>query len=596
MDNPKLLSPGEELQFQQLAQLRFWETRQEKIQAEIPDDQASQVNIPYRWELTRGITLHQWQEQCVEAWTVAEGKGVIKVVTGAGKTVLAMAIAERLQQTRLSQLRIAVVVPTVVLLEQWRAEFIERSNLPAEAIGLSGGGHDETFSEKIRVLISVLNSASKKLPTLVRDAGIGNSLLLIVDECHRAGAAEMQKVFQTQRAFSLGLSATPERDSDPSDDDADHSSNEFVAMPLSFEETVLGQELGPVIFELNYAEAISLGVLPPFSICHYGLNLTPQESAKYERTSREITDLRKELERPGRQGLGLIRWCRSKGAANFPAAGRLLGLTVERKRLLFRMEERSKAVVRILETTFAENPTATAILFHESIEEVVRLFQLLRSRGFSVVAEHSEFPDQMRAASLRLFRSGVARIIVSARSLIEGFNVPSADIGIIIAASSSVRQRVQTLGRLLRKSRTKDGVEKHALLHVLYAANTVDEFIYEKADWEQFIGAERNRYFLWPSVESSSPTPAEKAPRAPQPNEQSVDDSTLVPFLKFIPVSKSAINRRRFIMLENTYARYHHSANYFRFPIRRNTLLPKRSRRCSAATTLRFSGCKFWIP
>lgn len=135
----------------------------------------------------------------------------------------------------------------------------------------------------------------------------------------------------------------------------------------------------------------------------------------------------------------------------------------------------------------------------------------------------------MRAASLHLFRSGVARIIVSARSLIEGFNVPSADIGIIIAASSSVRQRVQTLGRLLRKSRTKDGAEKHATLHVLYAANTVDEFIYEKADWEQFIGAERNRYYTWPNVESSPPTLVEKAPRAPQPNEQSVDDSTLSP-------------------------------------------------------------------
>jgi superfamily II DNA or RNA helicase len=223
VDNPNFLSPDEELQYQQLAQLRFWKARQEKVQTETPDNQVSKTAIPSRWELIHGITLHQWQEQCVEAWIKAGGKGVIKVVTGAGKTVLAMAIAERLQQTRLTELRIAVVVPTVVLLEQWKAEFIERSNLPAEAIGLVGGGHDEIFNDKIRVLISVLNSASKKLPALVRDAGVGDSLLLIVDECHRAGAAEMQKIFQTQRAFSLGLSATPERDTDPSDDDSEQS-------------------------------------------------------------------------------------------------------------------------------------------------------------------------------------------------------------------------------------------------------------------------------------------------------------------------------------------------------------------------------------
>src|SRR5437588_4209370 len=98
------------------------------------------------------------------------------------------------------------------------------------------------------------------------------------------------------------------------------------------------------------------------------------------------------------------------------------------------------------------------------------LFSLLRGAGYAVVAEHSEFPDSMRADSLRLFRQGKARVIVSARSLIEGFNVPSADLGIIVAASASVRQRVQTLGRLLRKNRTPNGSEKQATLYVLYTA------------------------------------------------------------------------------------------------------------------------------
>src|SRR6185312_6674115 len=111
----------------------------------------------------------------------------------------------------------------------------------------------------------------------------------------------------------------------------------------------------------------------------------------------------------------------------------------------------------------------------------------------------------MRAESLRLFRKGTASVIVSAKSLIEGFNVPSADLGIIVAASASVRQRVQTLGRLLRRNRTQDGSEKQATLYVLYAAGTVDELIYEKADWEQFVGADRNDYFLWRSVNNSEP-------------------------------------------------------------------------------------------
>ena len=264
--------------------------------------------LPKDWELTRGITLHSWQKECVEDWFSAGKRGIIKVVTGAGKTMLALAIIERLQQRVTPDLRVAIVVPTTVLLDQWREELLAHSNLPETAIGLMGGGESAVFDDRIRILICVLNSAAKKLPALANDKGLASSLLLVVDECHRAGAAEMQRVFQTDRAFSLGLSATPERENDS---DPDDESSEEASAPLEFEDTVLGKELGPVVFELNYSEAIRIGVLPPFQILHYGLGLKPHESVNYERISREIKDLRKELERPGRKGLALIRWCRS---------------------------------------------------------------------------------------------------------------------------------------------------------------------------------------------------------------------------------------------------------------------------------------------
>ncbi len=533
MANFPSLQPAEELLLQQLGQVQFWSRKHSEAESASPAEDATAAaspGLPAAWELTRGIELHAWQQECIDRWFAAGMRGVIKVVTGAGKTILALAIAERLQRQHLPELRVAIIVPTVVLLEQWREEFLSRSNLPPSAIGLMGGGEDAAFNAETRVVICVLNSAARKLPEAVRRAGIGASLLLIVDECHRAGSAEMQKVFRTERACSLGLSATPERDGDAAgEDDSPAGSRDENAEPVEFADSVLGQELGPVIFELNYADAIRLGVLPPFSIVHYGLSLEEPERVEYEKVSREIKNLREELERPGRQGLGLIRWCRSKGAASNPAAGRLIARSAERKRLLFRMEERAKAVAQILREAFAENAETKAILFHESIDEVMRLFALLREQGFAVVAEHSEFPDQMRATSLRLFRQDAARIIVSARSLIEGFNVPSADLGIIVAASSSVRQRVQTLGRLLRKSKASDGAEKHAILHVLYASKTVDELIYEKADWEQFVGAERNRYFLWPDVEGAAPQPVDRAPRSPSPDENAVDDSALRP-------------------------------------------------------------------
>ena len=532
LDDPKVtLNPLEQLQLQQLLQVQFWLKRAAKRPEKKVDSAVEEKKnlMPLKWELTQDITLHPWQIRCIDGWFSNGKRGVIKVVTGAGKTILALAILERLQQSTAPDLCVAIVVPTIVLLEQWRAEIKARGNIPDAAVGLMGGGHDDGFDGEKRILICVLSSASKKLPASVEGRPGAGPVFLIVDECHRAGASEMQKVFHTKREFSLGLSATPERDGDATEANGEEGeeAEEMNAAPVEFEQTVLGQELGPVVFELNYAEAIERGVLPPFQIVHYGLSLKPPESVKYERLSREITDLRKELERPGRQGLGLIRWCRSHAGMSNPAAARFVGLSAERKRLLFLMEARGEAVLRILQDAFTENPETKAILFHESIDEVMRLFSLLREKGIRVVAEHSEFPDPMRAVSLSLFREGAAQVIVSAKSLIEGFNVPSADLGIIVAATSSVRQRVQTLGRLLRKTRNADGVEKSAVLHVLYAAKTVDEIIYEKADWEVFVGAERNKYFVWPDVQNSGPQPMEKAPRRPPVGELSIDEAGL---------------------------------------------------------------------
>lgn len=123
---------------------------------------------------------------------------------------------------------------------------------------------------------------------------------------------------------------------------------------------------------------------------------------------------------------------------------------------------------------------------------------------------------------------GLARIIISAKSLVEGFNVPSADLGVIAASSSSVRQRIQSLGRMLRRKPGGRG----ARIVVLYVRDSEDEAIYERADWEGVIGAERNRYFHWvdeaaPGGWTSGLSEMDKPPRAYLPPSSDVAVSEL---------------------------------------------------------------------
>lgn len=203
------LTPEEELKFQQFQEIDFWRNQSEALNAGVVSDEFTNAaegktaSLPDRWELTRNIVLHDWQSRCLDAWFAANKRGVVKVVTGAGKTTLALAIIERLQQTTVSDLCVAIVVPTIVLLDQWRSEILKGSNLPAACIGFVGAGRSDSFEAGSRIIIAVLNSASKKLAQDVQRSGIADRLLLIVDECHRAGATEMRRVLKQSEHIRL---------------------------------------------------------------------------------------------------------------------------------------------------------------------------------------------------------------------------------------------------------------------------------------------------------------------------------------------------------------------------------------------------------
>lgn len=523
------LTAREQLLLQQLSQLSYWQQqgRRSSEAGALRSSISARVEerLPERWNLLRNVSLYPWQQRAADAWLRAGCRGIIKVVTGAGKTMLALGIIEQLQHTNCPDLRVAIVVPTVVLMDQWKDTFASYGNLPPGAIATLGGSAGEGFGPDTRIVIAVINSAASKLPDSVKRAGIGDRLLLVVDECHRAGAAERRRLFETPRAYSIGLSATPERDDRTAEDLAPSEVNEQEEQAIAGDE-VLSSELGPIVYEMNYADAVRDGVLAPFVVEHYGISLAPNERNRYENLSREITDLRRTLETRTRRGIALIRWCRSASGQKDARARRFISLTNERKLLLYRLDARLQAVREIIRRAFVAYKNPRIIIFHESIDDVMLIFDSLRRLSLPVVAEHSEFPDKMRSESIRLFRDGAAQIIVSARSLIEGFNVPSADIGIVAAASGSVRQRIQTLGRLLRPNPGKD---KRARLIVLYASRTVDEMIYEKADWEAFIGADRNEYYLWPDIERGEPQPVADPPRRPPVTDADVNVESLIP-------------------------------------------------------------------
>src|SRR5438067_2196513 len=104
-------------------------------------DDAQPLAVPADRALPFGVRLdlepRSYQEEAFAAWSRQDGRGVVVLPTGAGKTVLALMAVAQLQA------RTLVVVPTLELLEQWRTTLIERLGAPPEAVGQLGGGRRE---------------------------------------------------------------------------------------------------------------------------------------------------------------------------------------------------------------------------------------------------------------------------------------------------------------------------------------------------------------------------------------------------------------------------------------------------------------------
>ena len=115
--------PKESMLLHQLRLLEWMATtgRKRFVDDDVVSDteQKPHAAIPDKWELTKGITAYPWQETCIANWFKNKGRGTVKVVTGGGKTLLAMSIAQRLQNHEDKDLRLVIVVPTIVLMHQW---------------------------------------------------------------------------------------------------------------------------------------------------------------------------------------------------------------------------------------------------------------------------------------------------------------------------------------------------------------------------------------------------------------------------------------------------------------------------------------------
>ena len=200
------------------------------------------------------MKLREWQEKAFPLWWKNK-RGIIKVVTGGGKTFFAIHCLRKYLEEDHNK-NILIVVPSIALLDQWYESLSQ--NFSDREISLNGGGEQTTSITKI--CISTIDS----LKNIIKEVDASNSLL-IVDECHKIGTEKRGEMLTNNWHATLGLSATPERDYDD---------NFYI---------IIKKILGDIIFDYDYIDAREDEVIVNFKLLYGYAALLPEEENKYRK-------------------------------------------------------------------------------------------------------------------------------------------------------------------------------------------------------------------------------------------------------------------------------------------------------------------------
>jgi DNA phosphorothioation system restriction enzyme len=380
--------------------------------------------------LPSNLELREYQKQAIANWLKNNGRGTLKMATGSGKTITALAIATELYQ-KIGLQVLLIVCPYRHLVIQWARECQKFGMEPILAFESVYNWQDRLSTQ----LYNVRSGNQKFLTIITTNATlIGQGLqsqlrylpertLIVGDEAHNLGAKRLVESLPRNVGLRLALSATPERYFDEDGTEAIFAYFGAVIQP-----------------EFTLADAINAGALVHYLYYPILVELTESETEKY-------ADLTKKIGRA-------IAFDGDRDDNEMVAA-----LLMQRARLLGAAANKLVALRELmqqrLDTThtliYCGDGSVEDEVTTESNRQLDAVAQLLGSElGYRVNTYTAETSLDERE-NLRLwFETGELQGLVAIRCLDEGVDIPAIQTAIMLASSSNPRQFIQRRGRILR--------------------------------------------------------------------------------------------------------------------------------------------------
>jgi superfamily II DNA or RNA helicase len=367
--------------------------------------------------ITSTLELRDYQKKAFSAWLQTEN-GVIIMPTGAGKTIVAIKIIEKMNTSAF------IVVPTLDLIRQWRDQL---KNAFSMAIGEYSGEKKDLQA----ITVSTYDSA------YLNAEYFGNKFkLLIFDEVHHLASEGYRQIAEMFASpLRLGLTATYERP------DGKH--------------TYLKQIVGGKVYEIE-PDVLSGTYLSEYDTKKIKVSFTEAEREEYEKTYTIFKNYLISRNINIRSSGGFQKIVMRSGRD--PAARKALLARNKAEKMAFNSK---KKIDKLGELLTEDKRTIIFTKYNSTVYEI--------ARRFLIPCITHKTPKKEREQILTHFKDGTYSVIVSSNVLNEGIDVPDAEVGIILSGTGSSREYIQRLGRLLRPRKGKK-----ALLYELITDETME--------------------------------------------------------------------------------------------------------------------------
>ena len=376
-------------------------------------------------------TLRDYQRKATE-FAVKHKHSIIELPTGRGKTLVAINIIKVLSKGK--RLKVLVLVPTTVLLEQWVDSGFKESSLSATKI-FAGS---KVWSQ---YTVSTYQSAFRHVENLPQYD------IVVFDEVHHLFAPRFSNILRIlvennwNKRYVIGLTAT---------------------VRTIGEEKAIQDRYFPDKFTKNMSDFQRGSSRIPLQIFKYPVKLTEDEEDTYAKDMRTIRFATLKLG-------SIVQWVKyanSDDDSKARLSKAAISAYAREKRKLTETPAKRKKILSILKQNDGQ-----FIIFADTVKAMKILKDYLRSNGIKADVINAKVDMSERKEILHNLLTGKTRVLIGGNAISEGLDIPNLDNVILSSLFvKSTRSYIQRLGRVLRPVKGKK-----VRVFIVYAKGTIEE-------------------------------------------------------------------------------------------------------------------------